>query len=291
MSKVRIVFDGDDKEVVTDSETSLLDASLEEGIQHVHMCNGHGRCSTCRVLVLEGEESLTPPTEAEEKMISNRNFCQMVRLACQTKPNGDAKVRRLVRDELDMTLYAQADGARETEMAILFLDIRSFTPFSERQYPYDVVHILNRFFYTMCAPVYEHHGTIDKYLGDGFMALFGGKGCAKRAVKAAFQMLDKLPDFNEYLKLAYDETFVVGVGIHLGVVVKGNLGHPNQRQTTVIGDTVNMASRVESATKDIGVPFLVSEEVADRLKGLHWPKHTMTIKGKSGEYTLYEPQP
>ena len=110
----------------------------------IHVCGGHARCSTCRVVVLEGE--LPPRNEKESTLATTLGLPSSVRLACQLDAGCDMKVRRVIRDELDRTLMQKANTASEKHLAILFSDIRSFTSFSERHLPYDIVHILNRYF-------------------------------------------------------------------------------------------------------------------------------------------------
>ena len=140
---MNVVFEGDGVEVVGKQTQSLLEHSKGAGISHTSLCGGAGRCSTCRVLVLDGDVS--ERSELERQMVGTRGFSPEVRLACQTFPLGDVRVRRLIRDTKDLELCDQADNARERELVILFTDIRDFTSFSERHLPYDVVHILNRF--------------------------------------------------------------------------------------------------------------------------------------------------
>ena len=134
----------------------------------------------------------------------------------------------------------------------MFSDIRWFTTFSENHYPYDVMHILNRYLYGVGESIHRHHGYIDKYMGDGVMALFGlnGEGPAeasRNAVFAALDMVEDLKRFNVYMREQFNETFEIGIGLHVGEVVVGEMGHPERRQLTALGDVVNTASRIESA--------------------------------------------
>ncbi len=289
---MKIAFEGDGVEVECSAGVSVLDHSKDAGIGHTSLCGGAGRCSTCRILVLDGEVSAR--SELEEQMVGTRGFAPEVRLACQTFPRSDVRVRRLIRDDMDLELYDQADDAKERDLVILFSDVRSFTPFSERHLPYDVVHILNRYFLAMGEAILGNDGTIDKYMGDGIMALFGVDDdsvevAAHKALKAAREMVCRLEIFNEYLESQFEERFQMGVGLHVGTVVLGQLGHPKEKQRTVIGDTVNVAARIESATKSAGVPILISEQVAALVDGKQWPQHALSLKGKSGAFDLYAP--
>ena len=197
----------------------------------------------------------------------------------------------VIHDQLDHKLLSQSNTAEERFLAILFSDIRSFTPFSERHLPYDIVHILNRYFFYMGDVIHKNNGTIDKYMGDGIMAIFGLTGeehPAVAALNAAKQMVASLQEFNTYLQSSFGETFQIGVGIHYGPVVVGKLGHPDQAHFTAIGDTVNVAARIESATKG-RAPILVSQSMADVLQAKDWPEFTLELKGKSHAMTLYAP--
>ena len=186
-------------------------------------------------------------------------------------------------------------SGHEARIAILFSDICNFTPFSEAQLPYDVVHILNRYFHAMGEAVLQNEGYIDKYVGDGLMALFGlgNEGPAEAcwgAVSAGLQMLESLDALNLALKNNFGVEFGMRIGIHFGEVVVGAMGHPRKSQFTAIGDTVNLASRIEAACKGTGARLLISEAVhahlRDRLQtGI---EVTTELKGKSGTYKLYE---
>ncbi|TGM95454.1 peroxidase family protein [Leptospira yasudae] len=280
------------------SPQSLLEISLSHGIPHTHACGGNARCSTCRVLVLENPSNLSEPEQNEKDLSQKKGFPESVRLACQAKVLGDVRVRRIVLDDEDYNLTIPGSAAisgEEKEIAILFSDIRDFTSFSESHLPYDVIHILNRYFYKMGDIVLKHGGKIDKYIGDGLMALFGVDGGSSEevclsAIRAAKEMEIELYSLNEYLKSHFHTNFRIGVGVHYGSCILGQLGHPANMSFTAIGDSVNMASRIESKTKKAGVSVLISEsayaQVKDRvLKGKTF---STQLKGKTGDYKLYE---
>ncbi len=289
---------------VDEQGKTLLEISLDKGVPHYHACGGHARCSTCRVLVLSGEKNLSPPTDAECEMAERKGFGPSVRLACQTRVSGPITVRRLVLDDTDAEEAYSVDkprcdlgssSGRETRLAVMFADIRSFTPFSGRTLPYDLVHILNRYFAAAGEAIRQHDGYIDKYLGDGIMALFGLRtedlqtGC-RDAVAAGLSLLDRLERLNHYLEEQFGERFEIGIGIHAGVAVVGSIGHPKRRQLTALGDVVNVASRIESANKEFSSTFLVSDTVfsyvKDRVK--NGRKIQASLKGKQGTYDLHE---
>ncbi|MBI3395685.1 MAG: adenylate/guanylate cyclase domain-containing protein [Spirochaetia bacterium] len=278
---------------------SLLDVSLGAGIQHTHVCGGNARCSTCRVIVLDGAENLAPRTQSETELARRKGLPEEVRLACQTLVQGDAVVRRLVIDEEDVRDILSGAGktaGREAELAVLFMDVRGFSTFAEEQLPYDVVHILNRLLSRMGESVIKNGGFIDKYMGDGLMALFGLEGLGDAgvsclsAVRAGLDMVAGLASVNDYTSKSFHLEFRIGVGVHFGNVVLGEVGHPHKMQFTALGHTVNMAKRVESATKSAGVPFLISEpvraQIASRITvGRRYTGH---LKGRTAPARLFE---
>jgi adenylate cyclase len=294
-----VEFDRERTVEVDDPDLTLLEIARAAGIPHASACGGNGRCSTCRVAVLEHPEHLSPRNAVERRLAQAKGFDEHIRLACQTLVEGPAvKIRRLVIDEEDLQL-AQ-DGTPQTtgkdrQLAILFSDIRNFTPFAESHLPYDVIHILGRYFRKVGEPVLRHGGYIDKYIGDGIMAIFGlerasaAEACLDAAA-AALGMLESLRELNVYISKQFDTEFRIGIGVHVGSVIIGEMGHPQKMQFTAIGDVVNIASRIESATKELGVPLLVSSEVrallGDRVD--YGVSARVNLKGKTGEHLLHE---
>ncbi len=152
------------------------------------------------------------------------------------------------------------------DVAILFSDIRSFTSISEMNKPETIVAFLNRYFTTMCTIIKKHGGTIDKFIGDAIMALFGApvsyEDNARRALSAAYEMREALPSVPlEDLVLPPGMTFNIGIGIHYGDVIVGSIGSSDKTDYSVIGDNVNLASRMEGLTKTYGSMILVTDAV------------------------------
>ncbi|EMO42057.1 peroxidase family protein [Leptospira noguchii] len=289
-----------EKEISLPKPQNLLEISLNNGIPHTHACGGNARCSTCRVLVLENPSHLSPPEQKEKELSQKKGFPKSVRLACQAKVLGDVRIRRIVLDEEDYNLTIPGSvtiSGEEKEIAILFSDIRDFTLFSESHLPYDVIHILNRYFYKMGDVVLKHGGKIDKYIGDGLMALFGVDGGSPQeicisALRAAKEMELELYSLNEYLKSHFHTSFRIGVGVHYGNCILGQLGHPANMSYTAIGDSVNMASRIESKTKKSGASVLISESIYKQVKEkvVKGRVFSAQLKGKTGNHKLYEIQ-
>lgn len=271
---------------------SVLEASRAIGYPHASVCGGQGRCSTCRVRVIgPGADALAPPDSAEQKVLLRFGASPGVRLACQIRPGGDVAVIPLLpagspaRIAYGSTSHAQ--GA-ERRIAILFADLRGFTRFSDARLPYDVVFVLNQYFKAMGEAVEAAGGRLDKFIGDGVMALFGiedgpDEGC-RRALDAARRMSEGLARLNEALQVDLDQTLKIGIGIHCGPAIVGEMGHGSTMNLTAIGDAVNTASRLESATKEFGAELVISAEVAERA-GLAanggWQSATVSLRGKS----------
>jgi len=299
MPRIQYLTDGITVEV--DSGTTLLRASLDHGIAHTHVCGGNAKCSTCRVLVIEGLGHCCRRNERESLLARNRHFGAAIRLACQTSVSGDVTLRRLVLDADDVLLVnAEAQGAavgsagRDRQVAILFADIRNFAAFSEAQLPYDVVHALNRYFYRVGEVVVRHGGQIDNFIGDGMMALFGATAdvanASLDAVRAALDMLAAVAGMRPYFEAQYQFALRIGIGIHYGEVVLGAVGFGDRRRLTAIGDAVNLASRIESANKESGTTLLVSGSVWEQVRDAARCGRVIEVplKGKSGTYPLYE---
>jgi adenylate cyclase len=269
--------------------TSVLEASRTAGIPHAHVCGGRGRCSTCRVRVRGESGSLDPPGEEEARVLRRIGARPNVRLACQLRPRGTVEVTPL----LPPFAHA-ADGQRrvdfaqgsEREIAILFADIRGFTGLAEGRLPYDVVFVLNRYFAAMGRAVEAAGGRVDKFIGDGVMALFGiesdARTACRRALAAARLMSERLEELNHSLRGELDQPLRIGIGIHVGPTIVGEMGYGNATAITAIGDAVNTASRLETLTKTYGCQLVVSEETVLRA-GLDlsaFPSHEIEIRGK-----------
>jgi adenylate cyclase len=269
--------------------TSVLEASRLAGIPHASVCGGRGRCSTCRIRVRGEIHSIDPPAEDEQLVLRRIGATSNVRLACQLRPRGAVEVTPL----LPPSAHAVDGGRRvdlaqgsEREIAILFVDIRGFTALSEGRLPYDVVFILNRYFAAIGLAVESAGGRVDKFIGDGVMALFGIErgahtGC-REALAAARLISARLDELNASLGGELDRPLRIGIGIHCGPAIVGEMGYGNAASITAIGDAVNTASRLESLTKNFACELVVSDETVSRagldLSGS--PLHEIEIRGK-----------
>jgi adenylate cyclase len=250
---------------------SVLEASRIAGIPHASVCGGRGRCSTCRIRVAGPQEAVLPPAPEEVKVLRRVGAAPDVRLACQLRPHGDLRVTPLLpataqaRDGFGRPGYLH--GA-EREIVILFGDLRSFTQLSEKKLPYDLVFLLNRYFAETGHAVEAAGGRIDKFIGDGVMALFGldsgvEAGC-REALTAARDMSERMETLNRALIHDLPEPLRIGIGIHTGPAIVGEMGYGTAVSITAVGDSVNTASRVEGLTKTYACELVISEAVALR---------------------------
>jgi class 3 adenylate cyclase len=155
-------------------------------------------------------------------------------------------------------------------LAILFSDIRSFTTISESMMPDDLVNSLNRYFSTMVDIIMNRNGVVDKYIGDAIMAFFGApvkrEDDALQAVMSGIEMTDALDGFNARQRELEKPEFHIGVGINYGVVTVGNIGTERKMDYTIIGDPVNVGSRLEGLTKKYKQPLIISESLYRKVK-------------------------
>ena len=177
------------------------------------------------------------------------------------------------------------------EMTVLFSDIRSFTSLSEKMSPEENFEFINSYLKQMGPIVRQHNGFIDKFIGDAIMALFKGEG--EDAILAGIQMLKELKEYNEkHRNTHFRPPLEIGIGVHAGEMMFGTIGENNRMETTVISDTVNLASRIESITKFYGVGFLISEYIYE---SLDFPEKfkiryidKVRVKGKNRPIKVFE---
>lgn len=192
--------------------------------------------------------------------------------------------------EKDSIVDVQLGDHVQKEMSVLFADIRDFTTFSERMTPEQNFKFINAYLSRMEPAIVENQGLIDKYMGDGIMALFS-RG-ADNALKAAISMLHRLADYNQDRAKASYEPIRIGIGINTGSLMLGTVGGYSRMDTTVISDTVNLASRIEGLTKDYKVSLLISHYTFSQLKDASQYAFRLIdrvkVKGKLAAVSVYE---
>ena len=276
--------------------TSVLEASQANGIPHASLCGGRGRCSTCRTRIGAGLEELPAPSTDEARVLRRVGAPANVRLACQLRPTGSLEVFPLLptaTNIVDSLRSLSQSHGQEQEIAILFSDLRSFTKFSENRLPYDIVFVLNQYFAAVGSAIERSGGYLDKFIGDGTMALFGlagdpALGC-RQALQAASRMAVALDEVNLLLNYELREPLRMGIGIHVGPVIIGEMGHGRARSLTAIGDPVNTASRLEPLNKEYGSQVVVSAEVAARagLDLTRFRREAIAVRGREALMEIF----
>ena len=293
--RIRITYP-DGREVQVPRGFSVLEASRFARIPHASVCGGRGRCSTCRIRIGSGLVSLPPPSPSEKRVLQRVGAAPNVRLACQLRPTANITVTPL------LPPHAQAhDGygqpaylaGQELNIAVMFADLRSFTGISEKRLPYDLVFLLNRYFESVGEPIGAAGGMVDKFIGDGVMALFGvdgdhRSGC-RQALAAARAMIDQVDLLSQNLVEDLSEPLRLGIGIHYGPAVVGRMGYGPATSVTAIGDTVNVASRLQDLTKEFNCPLVISAEAA-REAGVNiaeLTRHEVTVRNRGEALAVY----
>ena len=257
---------------------SVLEISQMNRIPHASVCGGRARCSTCRVRVLEGLEHLPPASGTEQQVLRRVGAPANVRLACQLRPTADLTISTLLPANLEpgqSTGFDKYHWGVESEVTLLFCDLRGFTRMSEGRLSFDVVFLLNQFLGRMAEAIEDSGGFVDKFMGDGIMAIFGMENApaegARRAIAAARAMGGVLDGLNQSLRDELPEPLSMGIGIHTGPAILGRIGAAHRTEAvarlTALGETVNIASRLEQKTKDLAVQVAVSAH-ALKLSGL-----------------------
>lgn len=251
---------------------SILEASRINGIPHPSRCGGRARCATCRVLVVRSDAALPAPTKAERALLTRIDAPPQVRLGCQLRPGGDVSVQILLPFLANLEHHeTEADAFRwgvEHVITVLFVNMRGFNLLAQKQYPQDLVLLLNRFTAEMTQAVEAHGGRVTTHLTDGMMAIFGLDGRkdagSAAAIGAARDMLKATRALDSELADVLSIPLRVGIGIHTGPAVVARFGGKERGQMVgALGETVSIADRLESATKTLLADCLIS---ADTLK-------------------------
>ncbi|MDH3386972.1 MAG: adenylate/guanylate cyclase domain-containing protein [Gammaproteobacteria bacterium] len=244
---------------------SLLEALRNARIPHASVCGGRARCTTCRVHVGNGLDRLHPPNGLEARALARISADKAIRLACQLYPRADLAITPLVQanQSLAASLHAGGVQGHEEYVVAMFVDMRGSTNLSERVLAYDVVFILNRFFTELSNALAASHGHYAQFAGDGLMALYGLEQNRKQracrdALDGAREMFRRIDALNQQLQREFGETVQMGIGIHGGDAIVGTMGPPKTPLLTAVGDTINIAARLEAQTKTLDCDLIVS---------------------------------
>jgi class 3 adenylate cyclase len=185
------------------------------------------------------------------------------------KRSFSGQVSPAVLDEIMAGGLEPGSNARLIEVCVIFSDIRGFTTLSEAMPPETVMNVLQRYFDRMVKAVHRFDGTIDKFIGDGMMILFGAPRIVadpcSDGVQCALAMLHALDELNVEFEREGLPTLAIGIGINYGRVVVGNIGSTDRHNYSAIGDAVNVAARIEGLTKEVGRKILITESVVSRI--------------------------
>lgn len=205
---------------------------------------------------------------------------------------------RYMTQEVAEQLLARGDdfkmGGDRKEVSVLFSDIRSYTTLTESMQAEEVVHMLNEYFELMVEAVFQHKGTLDKYIGDAIMAVFGAfvplEDHALMATKTALEMRHRLAKFNENRRNNNLQEIKIGIGINSDVVISGNIGSSQRMELTSIGDGVNLGSRLESASKQYGCDIIISQYTFGKCNSEIYCRELdyIRVKGKTQPVSIFE---
>jgi len=275
---------------------TVLETLRANGIAHASVCGGRARCTTCRIMVTKGLDELAAPAALEAKALSRIGASKGMRLACQVRPTANIAVMPLLAADASAADGATRGGLEGSErlVTVVFVDLRGSTTLGEARLPYDVLFILNQFFYEMTQALVETNGHYSQFTGDGLMALYGlhaanPKAGAADALRGARAMLARLDALNQTLRADLREPLRIGIGIHFSEAIVGAMGPPRSQIITAIGDTVNTCARLESLCKDYACSVIVSRQAAEAA-GVPLDDHELheaPVKGRTEPVQFY----
>jgi adenylate cyclase len=287
--KIRITYP--DKAISVAKGFSVLEASRAAGIPHHSICGGRGRCSTCRVRVTEGLERQPPASEAERATLARIRAPDNVRLACQLRPTHNLSIAPILGTDnigLKAQPTAQEAAGRERRIAVLFCDLRDFTLLAQQQLPFDTVFLLNRYFEAIGEAVEGAGGVIDKFIGDGALAIFGLNNTIEEACTQALDATVRIAKGVDVLNRSFmselDKPLRIAMGMHAGPAIIGQIGYGKASSLTAVGDTINAASRLEGFAKEYDAQLAVSADLV-RYAGLtvdNRESYNISIRGRTG---------
>ncbi len=282
---------------------SVLEASLRHHVPHASVCGGRARCSTCRIRIIGDCSQLPAPSPREAFVLGKVGATDpSIRLACQLRPNADLSFFQLfIPSVMSANAHAAAPAriGQERYLVSLFVDMRGSTRLAETRLPFDTVFIVNRFLGAVSQAVTACGGQPNQFVGDGMLALFGlavdSATACRQAISAAAAIARNIEELNDFLGHDLREPIHFGIGIHGGEVIVGEIGTRNHMVFTALGDSVNVAARLQDMTKSLKCEVIISDQVcvtaglaADALvteevdiRGRTEPMHVRTAEAKA----------
>lgn len=289
-SRERVRIQYPERPVLVPKGFSVLEASRWAGIPHMSMCGGRARCSTCRVRVTSGFDTLPNPSAEERATLERISAPEQVRLACQLRPQHDLAVSLLIAPPaVAGGVRVAADDGVELTATVLAVDLRDSTRLAVEKLPFDALFIVDRYIQRVSAEIVARGGYITSIAGDGVMSVFGTDGDAREgarsALAAAAAIWQSLDHLNVDLAADLKEPLRFGMGIHSGPTVIGSVVLLGHQSVQFLGDTGNVAARLETLSKDLAATLVISEVVFDTAETPPpdaLPRDEVVVRGREG---------
>jgi adenylate cyclase len=266
---------------------SILEASRSIRLPHASVCGGRARCSTCRVRIQWGLGDLPQPSAIERATLARINVPTNVRLACQVRPQSDVALAVLLSSALSVRgLVDDLTQSQELTVTAMFVDLRDSTALASGKLPFDAIFLIDRYVQAVTAAVQANGGSVSSVAGDGVMTVFGLDGRAadgaRSTLAAAEDVWRSIDRLGADLVEEVGGALKFGIGIHTGLSVIGSVGLPGQRSIQFLGDTGNIASRLESLTKETACTMIVSASTvaAVGVPVPGWRRADLEIRGR-----------
>ena len=252
---------------------SVLEASLRYKVPHASVCGGRARCSTCRVRVVSDRLALPPPSGREAFVLKRVGVGSdpSIRLACQLRPQSDVSVIPILPPHIGAEFvrnWQHVNVGEERYLVSMFVDMRGSTTLSEARLPFDIVFLINRFVDAVSRGITEAGGQPNQFVGDGVLALFGlkcdGETACRQALQAAALVASHVAHLNHQFATEVRDPIQYGIGINAGDVIIGDIGFRGHTVFTALGDSVNVAARLQDMSKTLDCKVVIAEEVCQR---------------------------